>query len=115
MTGPQQTLRPAPDRYGKFVLGACLALAAASLLVFAAAPHRRSARSPAVRQERHPTVQLATATPLWNGDTFYLDPAGTSRGGGGALPPYQWSSAWESGRGFLRHSNTDPDVMGVTV
>lgn len=56
------------------------------------------------------------ATPLWNGDTFTLDRTGTkAQGGEGTLPPYQWSSAWLSGQGFLTHSNSNPAVMGATM
>lgn len=55
------------------------------------------------------------ATPLWNGDTFTLQRATVSTGGEGTLPPYQWSSAWLAGQGFLKHSNTDPTVLGATV
>jgi hypothetical protein len=63
-----------------------------------------------------PVVTVAGATPLWNGDTFKLNTAGDkSHGGEGTLPPFQWSSAWMAGKGFVRHSNTNPAVHGATL
>lgn len=67
----------------------------------------------AVVRLRH--APLANAAPLWIGDRFRVVRGDTSHGGSGRLPPYDWSSAWEEGRGFLPHSNTDPNVMGVTM
>ena len=56
------------------------------------------------------------ATPLWNGDSFTINPYGTFHGGEGALPPYQWSSASGPGGGWYQpHSNTNPSAHGVTV
>lgn len=62
------------------------------------------------------TAVATPAVPTWNGDTFTLNTAGTkAQGGEGTLPPYQWSSSWESGLGFISHSNTDPTVHGATM
>jgi hypothetical protein len=75
--------------------------------------HRRGVARPAEHRLRH--ALIANATPIWKGDRFRVVRGGTFHGGSGSLPPYLWSSAWEEGRGFLPHSNTDPNVMGVTM
>lgn len=58
------------------------------------------------------------ATALWTGDTFTINRSLTACSTGGEcspLSPYQWSSAWMQGKGFVRHSNTDPTAHGATV
>ena len=63
-----------------------------------------------------PTTPAPPATPLWNGDSFTIDPYAVYHGGEGALPPYLWSSAsGPYGGWFQPHSNTNPGVHGVTV
>jgi hypothetical protein len=60
-------------------------------------------------------TSVVGATPLWNGDTFTIDPTGFYHGGEGALPSYQWSSASGPNGGYFQpHSNTDPNVHGAT-
>lgn len=64
-----------------------------------------------------PTATPApSATPLFNGDTFTVQQqANFPQGGEGPLPPYQWSSGWTPEAGFVKHSNSDPSVLGATV
>ena len=104
------TLRRAFPSRGLAVV-AILGLAGALLVLQGAGPsHPRHGRA-----HRLTRGWVTAARPIFDGDRFRIDPRGVFHGGGGRLPPYQWSSAWEEGRGFLSHSNTDPDVMGVTM
>ena len=93
-----------------------LAVAALGLAVSTLTPghhaHPRKRGHAGVHQRRAP---MASARPLFNGDRFRVARSGSWRGGSGTLPPWQWSSAWEEGRGFLPHSNIDPNVLGVTM
>ena len=80
-----------------------------SELVLTAAP------APPAPTPPPPPATVVGATPLWNGDTFTIDPTGFSHGGAGALPSYQWSSASGPAGGYFQpHSNTDPNVHGAT-
>lgn len=58
------------------------------------------------------------AVPLFLGDTWTLTPqASYPQGGEGPLPPYQYSSAWNSSRTpkYVVHSNSNPAAHGVTI
>ena len=82
---------------------------APSELVLTAAP------APPAPTPPPPPATVVGATPLWNGDTFTIDPTGFNHGGAGALPSYQWSSASGPAGGYFQpHSNTDPNVHGAT-
>ena len=99
---------------GLTLLAAALAISALGGIGSASGPHdRRHAHHH--RRNRLQRAMVAEARPVWSGDRFRVVRGGTFHRGTGALPPYLWSSAWEEGRGFLAHSDLDPNLMGVTM
>jgi hypothetical protein len=71
-----------------------------------------TARSTAPQRQmpRVPHSSTSAAQPLWSGDTFRIRSTATD------LPPYLFSSASGPHAGWLQpHSNTNPDVDGVSV